>query len=305
MNRQKRSFVGVFLALTIILVGLLLLCSQRSAVKNDQDLATNDDAFRQELLDMLDLADDSTQVTSANSETGNESANDVLSLLTPESEKAQATTTPLRTQPTTTANNMGISDDMFKKVQSDVDRLEHVLESKSQSVDSLKRIVENKNARIRDLEVRTANRPAATTSRVVSSHPRNASVASERYASSGFMGGYQKARSLFESFNYQGAIATFEDLLAQYPNHPEADNCQYWIGECYYGLKQYQKAILEFQKVFAYSQADKHDDAQLMIGLSYVKLGERDRANAEFETFLNTYAGSEYTSIARRYYHNS
>jgi len=305
MNRQKRSFVGVFLALTIILVGLLLLCSQRKAVNNDQDLATNDNAFRQELLDMLDLADDSTQVASADSAAGNESANDVLSLLTPESEKAQASTTPLKTKPTTTADNMGISEDMFKKVQSDVDRLEHVLESKSQSVDSLKRIVENKNARIRDLEMRVTNRPAATTSRTVSSHPRNASVASESSASFGFMGGYQKARSLFESFNYQEAIATFEDLLSQYPNHPLADNCQYWIGECYYGLKQYQKAILEFQKVFAYSQADKHDDAQLMIGLSYIKLGERDRANAEFKTFLNTYAGSEYTAIAKRYYHNS
>ncbi len=301
MNRQKRSFVGVFLALTIILIGLLLLCSQRKAVNNDQDLATNDDAFRQELLNMLDLADDSTQVASANSETNSESANDVLSLLTPESEKANATTTPLTTQPKTTADNMGISEDMFKKVQSDVDRLEHILESKSQSVDSLKRIVENKNARVKDLEIKVTHGPVSTRSRTLPSHSQE----SAGYASSGFMGQYQKARSLFESFNYQDAIATFENLLSQYPNNAQADNCQYWIGECYYGLKQYQKAIMEFQKVFAYSQADKHDDAQLMIGLSYVKLGERDRANAEFETFLNTYAGSEYTSIAKRYYHNS
>lgn len=305
MNRQKRSFVGVFSALTIILVGLLLLCSQRKAVNNDQDLATNDDAFRQELLDMLDLADDSTQVASADSESGNESANDVLSLLTPEADKAQATTTPLNTQPTTTADNMGISEDMFKKVQSDVDRLEHILESKSQSVDSLKRIVENKNARIKDLETRVASRPATTPSRTASAYHPSSPAASTQYPSSGFMGAYQKARAQFESFNYEAAIASFENLLSQYPNHPEADNCQYWIGECYYGLKQYQKAIMEFQKVFAYSQADKHDDAQLMIGLAYVKMGERDRANAEFETFLNTYAGSEYTSIAKRYYHNS
>jgi len=305
MNRQKRSFVGVFLALTIILVGLLLLCSQRKAVNNDQDLATNDDAFRQQLLDMLDLADDSTKVASADSATSKESANDVLSLLAPESEKAQATTTPLKTQPTATADKMGISEDMFKKIQSDVDRLENVLQNKSHSVDSLKRIVENKNARINDLETRVTSRPVSTPSGTVSAHPHSSSSVRTNYASAGFMGEYQKARAQFESFNYEEAVATFENLLLKYPKHPLADNCQYWIGECYYGLKQYQKAIMEFQKVFAYSQVDKHDDAQLMIGLSYVKLGERNRANAEFETFLNTYAGSEYTSIAKRYYHNS
>jgi TolA-binding protein len=80
-----------------------------------------------------------------------------------------------------------------------------------------------------------------------------------------------------------------------------ADNCQYWIGECYYGLRQYQKAIIEFQKVFAYSATDKHDDAQLMIGLSYFRLGQRDQAQSEFQTFLNNFADSEYSSIARRY----
>ncbi|OPZ64053.1 MAG: Tetratricopeptide repeat protein [bacterium ADurb.Bin478] len=81
-----------------------------------------------------------------------------------------------------------------------------------------------------------------------------------------------------------------------------ADNCQYWIGESYFGLKEYQQAIMEFQKVFAYSMTDKYDDAQLMIGLSYVRSGQKEKAQKEFETFLNTYAGSEYAGVARRYY---
>jgi len=47
---------------------------------------------------------------------------------------------------------------------------------------------------------------------------------------------------------------------------------------------------------------DKYDDAQLMIGLSYVRSGQKEKAQKEFETFLNTYAGSEYAGVARRYY---
>ena len=78
----------------------------------------------------------------------------------------------------------------------------------------------------------------------------------------GFMSAYQSARAQFERYDYNGAIESFQALLQQNPNHSMADNCQYWIGESYFGLKQYQKAIMEFQKVFAYGPADKHDDAR-------------------------------------------
>ena len=307
MSEKRRSYMAVFAALLIVLFGLLLLCSQRAALNEGQDLNTEDDQFRQELLDMLDLADESAdQSTPDAGEQSQETADDVLSLLIPESE--EATTTSLESKPTTTADNMGLSEDMFVQVQNEVGRLEKVLEKRSQAVDSLRRIIENKNARIQELEARVAQAKSSSGYQASYSPPA-ASSASSGYASSApagspFMVAYHAARQQFENFDYTGAIESFERLLAEYPNHSMADNCQYWIGECYYGLKQYQKAILEFQKVFAYAQADKHDDAQLMIGLCYVKLGQPDRARAEFETFLNTYAGSEYVNIARRYYQN-
>ena len=69
-------------------------------------------------------------------------------------------------------------------------------------------------------------------------------------------------------------------------------------------MKQYQEAIIEFQKVFAYVQNDKYDDAQLMIAQSYSRLGQKDRARSEFENFLNNYNSSEYYPIAKYKYEN-
>ncbi len=39
-----------------------------------------------------------------------------------------------------------------------------------------------------------------------------------------------------------------------------------------------------------------------MIGLCYVRLNQLQMARSVFQEFLDTYAGSEYMSIAQRYY---
>ena len=301
MTDKKYSFATVLLALVVIIIGLFLVCAQqRGALDTSEDLSAEDEAFRQELMDMLDLADEGDTGTGdfegvTEEDLGNDTE-DVLSLLTPgETETAEQ---PLETEPTTTTETMGISEEMFMKIRSDVRKLEGILERRSGTVDSLQRIIENRNGHIRELEARL--KVQETAAPVYS----QAAGGAEMMATSGFMASYQAARNQFENYNYQGAIQSFTALLEQYPSHAMRDNCQYWIGECYFGLKQYQKAIMEFQKVFAYSQDDKYDDAQLMVGLSYVRLGQNDQARTEFETFLNNYAGSEYAGVAQRYMRN-
>jgi tol-pal system protein YbgF len=304
MIDKKYSFATVSLALVVILIGLFLVCAQqRGAFDTSDDLSAEDEAFRRELMDMLDLADEGDTGTGdfegLTEEDLGDDTEDVLSLLAPsDSETAKP---PLETEPTTTTETMGISEEMFMKIRTEVRNLENILDRRSSTVDSLQRIIENRNGRIRDLETRIKVQESAAPA--YSSGTPSAAGA-EMMATSGFMASYQAARNQFESYNYQGAIQSFNALLEQYPSHVMRDNCQYWIGECYFGMKQYQKAIMEFQKVFAYSQDDKYDDAQLMVGLSYVRLGQNDQARTEFETFLNNYAGSEYTGVAQRYMRN-
>lgn len=313
MNSDRKSIVWVFVALSIILIGLMLVCAQQQASQSrGDDLSADDDQFRQELLEMLDLADDlePTESTSTVAQQTvrddvddadeDEDEDDVLALLIPEIETeepaAQSVSTPA---PTETTQSMGLSEDMFIKVRNDVARLEKTLLERSTAVDSLRQIIENRDARIRELEQRMAQgRSYAQVTRNSSSPVVGSSV-------SGFMAEYQAARSKFEGYQYHDAIEGFQSLLSRYPDHLMADNCQYWIGESYFGLKDYQKAILELQKVFAYSQKDKHDDAQLMIGLSYIRLNQPEMAKKEFETFINSFGNSEYLGIAQRYNRNT
>ncbi len=335
MSDHKKSILSLLAALAVVFVGLFLVCAQQRGTLNQGDnLASEDEQFKQELLQMLDLTDasndstasaelfqaqadeaDTTQENLFAEETSadpvqrqdqaQESGQDVLSLLVPSEQAAQE---PVEATPTTTADNMGVSEDMFSKINGDLERLERLLNRRSAAVDSLRHIIEARNSRLQELETRLTKRPSPSLPKSKIAKARHtaapANIATINTSSSNFLTAYQSARTLFERADYERAIEAFKGILSSYPEDKEADNCQYWIGECYYGLREYQQAILEFQKVFAYMQTDKHDDAQLMIGLSYTKSGQKDKAQTEFKTFLNNYAGSEYARVAERYYKN-
>lgn len=110
---------------------------------------------------------------------------------------------------------------------------------------------------------------------------------------------YQGASYYYRQQQYERALAEFDRLLQQAPMSEWSDNAQYWKGECYYGLHKYQQALIEFTKVFAFSNTDKADDAQLKIARCHIKLAQRDRALAALRKLLDEYPDSEYAPVAR------
>ncbi len=88
---------------------------------------------------------------------------------------------------------------------------------------------------------------------------------------------YRSSLDLLNSGKVDAAEQGFRDFLEKYPEHPYADNAQYWLGECYYARKDYNSAITEFNLVLTnYSHGDKICDATLKIGYSYIQLGDVD-----------------------------
>ena len=85
------------------------------------------------------------------------------------------------------------------------------------------------------------------------------------------------------------------------PGHDLADNCQYWIGEVYYGMKDYKRSIKEFEKVFTFTGSNKDDDSQYKLGLCYVNIGNKSRAKDEFQKLLEIYPNSEYFQKSKQY----
>lgn len=61
---------------------------------------------------------------------------------------------------------------------------------------------------------------------------------------------YNAAYELFkEPEKCEKSREAFESFLKQYPDTEFSDNAQFWIGECYYFEKKYEKAIVEYEKV--------------------------------------------------------
>jgi TolA-binding protein len=113
-------------------------------------------------------------------------------------------------------------------------------------------------------------------------------------------GAYRDALRKFMDRRYDEAITAFEALLAAGMPDPLNDNCHYWIGESYFGLKRYQEAVARFDEVLEFEWSNKKDDAQVMIARCYSKMGEMARAKTEYQKLIDTYPASPYIDLARR-----
>ena len=105
---------------------------------------------------------------------------------------------------------------------------------------------------------------------------------------------YIESLSNYQNGEWNTSLDGFKFLIQADSNHDLADNCQYWIGEVYYSLKEYKRSIKEFEKVFTFPGTNKADDAQFKLGLCYVNIKQIDKAKQEFENLLEFYPNSEY-----------
>lgn len=111
---------------------------------------------------------------------------------------------------------------------------------------------------------------------------------------------YEKARAHFGERQYGPALELFAQIVTDAPKSAQADNAQYWIGECHYGEGRFRRALHAFGQVLAYKKTEKDDDAQLKIARCHLALGEKDQAIAAFQGLLQTFPNSEYVGAARR-----
>ncbi len=109
---------------------------------------------------------------------------------------------------------------------------------------------------------------------------------------------YESAINTAKGKKYQEAIGELQTLLNTGIKDDYADNCHYWMGECSYQLKDYSQAIQHFQLVLGYKFSEKRDDAQLMIAQSYERLGDKQKARAEYQKLVDMYPTSEYVKRA-------
>lgn len=104
---------------------------------------------------------------------------------------------------------------------------------------------------------------------------------------------YDGAWKLLQGKDYRGAIAQFKRFLRKYPKSNFADNAQYWVGESYYALKEFDQAILEFDVVRRkYPNGDKVPAALLKQGYAFAELGDRVDARLILQELIDRYPKS-------------
>ncbi len=109
---------------------------------------------------------------------------------------------------------------------------------------------------------------------------------------------YSTALEDYKAKRYEVAVSGFKEVLTVSPQSSLADNAQYWIGECYDAMGNYEQALNSFNKVFDYPESNKHPDAQVKIGLIYVKLDKKDLAKEEFKAVIDNFPGTNAAGIA-------
>ena len=110
---------------------------------------------------------------------------------------------------------------------------------------------------------------------------------------------YIDALSAYQNGVFEKAVTGFAGLVMSDPFNDLADNSQYWLAECYYTMKNYKRAIIEFEKVFTFPGTDKDDDAQLKLGHCHRSMGNIKKAREEYKRLIDYFPGSEFYEKAR------
>ncbi|MBN1141650.1 MAG: tol-pal system protein YbgF [Deltaproteobacteria bacterium] len=93
----------------------------------------------------------------------------------------------------------------------------------------------------------------------------------------------------------------FKRFLAASPQHPLAPNAMYWIGEAYYGEKDYESAVLQFQEVLQkYPQHPKAPASLLKQGLAFQAMGEVKNALILFDQVAASFPKSPEAQMAAK-----
>ncbi len=111
---------------------------------------------------------------------------------------------------------------------------------------------------------------------------------------------YSTAYQIFKDGNYDKARTEFRNFLALYPESEYSDNAQFWIGECYFFEKNYEKAILEYEKVAKnFPGGNKVPYALLKQGLSFLKLNDKTSAKLILQQVIKDFPNTNQARIAR------
>jgi tol-pal system protein YbgF len=109
----------------------------------------------------------------------------------------------------------------------------------------------------------------------------------------------KKAQKLFEKNSYAEALPLFEQVAGNSSSN-ESVEARYMMGECLFNQKEYDKAIMQYQKIISqYSGHDKAPSAMLKQGMAFEKLADKETAKVIYKKLLKKHGSSSEASKAQ------
>ncbi len=185
------------------------------------------------------------------------------------------------------------------RVKEDVEVRLKVLEDRRKSLEEKNRILEEKIKEMEDRLKATEGKLKQAESEKLS--PAKEATAETRGLSAGMGDLYRDAYEAFQKGNYDGSRKKFEAFLKQYPNTELSGNAQFWIGETYFQKKDFERAILEYEKAITkYPEGSKIPAALFKQALAFLELGDKTNARNLLRRIIDRFPNSEQAEAAKK-----
>ncbi len=194
--------------------------------------------------------------------------------------------------------------ELLNKPSKEMDRVREEMESRLKILEERRKSQEEKIKEIENRLKESGGSTTASTSKPMDSE-KSASAkeisADLKGASTGMGDLYKDAYEAYHKGDLEGARRKFEAFLKQYPNTELSDNAQFWIGETYYLKKDYERAILEYEKaIVKYPEGDKIPAALFKQALAFLELGDRGNARNLLKRVIEKYPHSDQAELAKK-----
>jgi len=109
---------------------------------------------------------------------------------------------------------------------------------------------------------------------------------------------YSRAKQLFDGGKYGDALVLFEQVASE-GSGDEAIEGRFMTGEALFNLKEYDKAIMQYQKIISqYPSHDLSPAAMLQQGIAFENLADKDTAKVIYRKLLSRHGTAPEASQA-------
>jgi tol-pal system protein YbgF len=152
-------------------------------------------------------------------------------------------------------------------------------------------------AGVSDIGAATGSGPSRRTQAAVVALPREEA----RLQSGNVDQAYREGIELYRDGQPTQAIEKFRQFVRRSGKSDLSDNAQYWIGECYYNMQDYNRAILELNEVLLkYPQGDQVPGALLALATAFADSGDKIDARLILQKLVSDHPATEEAKLGQK-----